>query len=529
MTPFRRPARAARLALPAVAIALWLGPYAGPARAGAATLPLDFVDQQLAQGLNQPVGITEVPDPPVIATRRYLFVEQLTGRVGLVAGGTVTTVGTVAGITTDGGERGLLGIAVDPGWPARPYVYVHCTDGRSGNHVAISRFTVTGDLAYTGTGAVSIVGGTRYDLRADFPDNASNHNGGTLQFGPDARLYVSLGDDATGCPAQDLTQAMGKILRLDTTRLPASGTGPAPYALLTPADNPFVAMGDSVAGLVWTEGLRNPFRFTIDRTTGALVIGDVGQNTWEEVSLATDPGMDMGWPLMEGPVSYTTCALTPPAPLTAPIASYAHPTGQAVVGGPRYRRQGTGVGRFPPEYEGDVFFLDYYSGLMRRLNQSGATWSLESAPGQPTGTEWGNGLGNVSQMLESTDGALVYVRQSQGSAGTGEIRRIVYTGSSNVPPDAGAGVALSPPSPNPARGTVTLSWTQAAPGRATLAVHSPDGRRVRTLLDSTEVGPGGHTLGWDGRDAGGRRLHAGIYFVRLETGGVTRSARLVLL
>ena len=188
----------------------------------------------MASLLDQPVGIAGVPDSPTPASPRVVFVEQRTARVRLVVGGTVFLMGTVPNVVNTGGERGLLGIALDPAWPARPYLYVHYTDNRSANHIAVSRFTVTGDLAFTGTGSLQFDPATRYDLLKNLSDNAGNHNGGTVRFGPDGALYVSLGDDATQCPAQVLTFLGGKVLRLDVTRLPATGTGPPPFAILCP-------------------------------------------------------------------------------------------------------------------------------------------------------------------------------------------------------------------------------------------------------------------------------------------------------
>jgi glucose/arabinose dehydrogenase len=514
--------------LPTLLVAALLLLAAGRAHAGAATLPTGFSDTAMASSLNTPTGLAEIPDPPSAPGRRVLFVEQPTARVALLVGGSVYTVGTVPSVTF-GSERGLLGIAVDPGWPARPYIYVHSTDNRSGNKVSISRFTLTGDLDYSGNGQVVFNAASRYDLRANFPDNASNHNGGTVRFGADGMLYVSLGDDATGCPAQDLTVAAGKILRLDVSQLPPTGTGPAPYGLLAPADNPWIANTDSTAQLVYSVGLRNPFRFNIDPATNALVIGDVGEVSWEEVDLVTAGGMDLGWPIYEAEEAHASCVQTPPAPLTGPIAYYDHPTGYAIIGGPRYRRPSTGSMRLPTEYEGDVFFLDYYSGLMRRVKLTGGTWAPAPAPGQPSASNWGTGLGNVSDMIELSDGTLWYCRQTQGGASTGEIRRIGYTGSASVPPPSQSALALSPPSPNPARGGAVLAWTQPGDARVTLAIYATDGHRVRTLADAERWLAGPHQRTWDGLDEAGRRAPAGVYFVRLEVNGEARGARLTLL
>ena len=111
-------------------------------------------------------------------------------------GGVVTTLGTVPGVRSTDTERGLLGIAVDPNFPSSPYIYIHATDNRFGTLIAISRFTLTGDLADTGTGALAFDPASRYDLIRNLPDLASNHNGGTVRFGTGRTLYVSIGDDA---------------------------------------------------------------------------------------------------------------------------------------------------------------------------------------------------------------------------------------------------------------------------------------------------------------------------------------------
>jgi glucose/arabinose dehydrogenase len=499
------------------------------AHAGAATLPSGFVDELQASGLDLPTGLAELPDAASHTTRRVLFVEQYTARVGLVVGTNVYTVGTVPGISTNDAERGLLGIVVDPGWPARPYIYTQSTDQRSGNHIAISRFTCTGDLSYASTGAFTFNANTRYDLRADFPDNAGNHNGGTLRFGPDGRLYSSLGDDATYCPALDLKVAVGKILRLDVSRLPASGAGPAPYAILTPAGNPWISATDSIPGLVWACGLRNPFRFNVDPSSGMLVIGDVGNSQWEEVDVQGSGGMDFEWPLYEGPVTYTTCSITAPNPMVGPIADYPHPDGEAVVGGPRYRRPGSGSLRFPSEYEGDLFYLDYYGAFMRRLNYNGSSWVPESAPGQPNSTDWGDGFDNVSDVIELSDGTMWYCRQYTTGSQTGEIRRISYPSAASAPPPVTTALDFARPWPNPSRGGVTLAWTQPDAPHVRLAIYGADGRRVRSLLDEASSAAGPHSATWDGLDDRGQEARPGLYFARLEVGGEVRHALLTRL
>src|SRR5207249_382708 len=113
--------------------------------------------------------------------------------------------------------------------------------------------------------------------------SAPNHNGGTLRFGPDQCLYDSMGEDASGCVAQDDSSLRGVIMRLDTSRLPSTPGGPAPLDAITPPNNPQIGAINLKTRLIDAYGLRNPFRFAIDPLDGTLYIGDVGQSTYEEV------------------------------------------------------------------------------------------------------------------------------------------------------------------------------------------------------------------------------------------------------
>lgn len=499
------------------------------AHAGAANLPTDFHDTALASALDSPVGLALIPD---VAGRplRIVFVEQRTARVGLIVGATTFTVGVVPNVTAVDNERGLLGVAVDPDFPAAPYLYVHYCDSRSGNHVAVSRFTLTGDLTDTGTGALQFAAASRYDLKRDLPDNASNHNGGTVRFGPDKRLYVSLGDDATGCPAQNPAVLVGKILRLDVSRLPASGTGPAPFALLTAPGNPYATSTDSSSRLVWEVGLRNPFRFHIDPLTGALLIADVGENTWEEVDYVPAGGANMGWPLLEGPASYTTCTGYTTAGTTPPIYSYNHGTGQVVISAGIYRRPASGAARFPVEYEGNAFFLDYNTGIFRRLRQSAGTWAIAPVvAGQSDPLNFGTGFAQVSDVLQLPDGSLAYVRQAVNFASkTGEVRRIAYTSSVGVTPERPTALAFAAPSPTPTHGEVTLAWSQPEDAVVRLTVLDAAGRAVRELVPNVPCAAGSHSYRWDGIGDSGAPSKPGVYFARLSVPGQNRVVRVVV-
>ena len=138
-------------------------------------------------------------------------------------------------------------------------------------------------------------------MLAALPDGRRSTTAARCASAPTACSTWASATTTIPCLAQDLTKLQGKILRLDVSGLPAGG-GPAPlYAAITPPDNPFVAHADSAARLVWALGLRNPFSFTIDPPTGCLVIGDVGNDAWEEVEVACAGGKNFGWPHYEGP------------------------------------------------------------------------------------------------------------------------------------------------------------------------------------------------------------------------------------
>ena len=447
--------------------------------------------------------------------------------------GVESTVGTVPNVDGGPNERGLLGIAVDPKWPSAPYIYVHQT--RLGSRIAISRFTLTGDLNFTTNGLITFLPSSRFDLLNDLPDNATNHNGGTVRFGPDGNLYVSLGDDAVSCAAQDTSALQGKILRLDVTRLPATGTGPAPKALLIPPGNPFAANPDSSDKLVWALGLRNPFRFHIDPGTGDLFIADVGQDTWEEYDRISGGGADLGWPFREGPDSYSSCPGFSTAGFIEPIGFFDHSEGAAIMSAGVYRVPGAGgPPAFPNGYEGNCFYTDYYTGIMRRLVGSGTTWQAPpEVEGQPSPQNWGEGFDAVSDFLEMPDGSLWYCRQSVNfGSGTGEIRRIRCTDFVGVPESSsskGGELRLAAPRPTPSSNRVTLSWTQPRPGAARLVVFDASGRAVRVIEAGAELEAGSHSRTWDGLDASGQSAPTGLYFARLDAGGEVRNARIALV
>jgi len=491
-------------------------------------MPEHFSDDSICVGLDLPTGMALLPDG------RLLVVEKETARIRLVVKGRFPQsdpMFTVPDVEGDVLEQGLLGIAVDPGWPARPYIYVHYTHSAS-SFLRISRFTVQGDLDFSESGDLWIDPDSRYEVLADIPDNTPFHNGGTLRFGPDEMLYISIGDDRSDCAAQDLTVLSGKILRVDVSGLPDGGGGPPAKSLITPADNPFASHPNENARLVCHQGLRNPFRFAIDPATGDMLIGDVGEEMREEVNVVSAFGQNMQWPIYEGDVpGPMTCAGVDSTNWVDPVYTYGRDDGQAVTAGVIYRAAPGAALAFPAEYEGDVFFSDTYSSWLRRLKRFGDVWlPAAPAPGQPNPTDWGLwwGLTVTTDWLQAPDGSLYYCRLLPG-----EIRRIWYTdpnaGVVSVPASGGPRLEFRAPFPSPSREAVTFEYALPAEGSAALAIYDVSGRMVRTLVDRGRETVGLHRVTWDGRDASGRRATPGVYRARLHVSGRTLERRLVLI
>jgi glucose/arabinose dehydrogenase len=467
--------------------------------ARAATLPTNFSDQLVASGLTAPTSLAFLPDG------RALVTEQGTGRIRMVVGNTVTgALTTVPSLNTSGYERGLLSIAVDPDWPQRPYVYVHYT--QTGNLIRIARFTGVGTL--TGGTSTNLTLTDLHLVLTGVPDNAENHNGGSLRFGPDGMLYVSLGEDASPCNAQSITSLRGCVLRMDVSRLPGGAGGPPSLGEIAPADNPFASNPNAVAKLTYAIGLRNPFRFQIDPATGLLYVADVGEGTWEELA-EVDAGENQGWPCREGPSSFgSSCTPLPNPVYDPPIDSYDHSEGPVIIAAGIVRRA-SGSHGWPAGYEGRVLFGDYYTGWLRMIGNDGSGWERVSAPGQP-GEYWATGLNTPVDFQWGPDGHLWWLSQSAG-----QLRRIVHTGTVAVDPTPASPRLALAAAPNPARGQVELGFDLPSAGRVRIGVYDLSGRRIATLADEWR-GAGRHALRWNGRDGSGRPAQAGVYLVRLE-------------
>lgn len=496
-------------------------------------LPTGFTDQQIAASLAFPVGFDFLPDG------RVLIVEQASARVRMVEGLALSPVDPVITVpeVRSGSERGLLGIAVDPRWPAQPYFYVHSTS--TTGRIRISRFRAAGDLTGTSGAGLTADPASRFELLDDIPDAQFNHNGGTVRFGPDSLLYVSLGEDATPCAAQDTVSLRGVILRLEVRGLP-DGPGAATRSQLVAAGNPLSAHPDSNARLVAASGLRNPFRFQVDPVRRWLIIGDVGQTAFEEIDVLRLPGgsgtaggalgSDFGWPWFEGPAAFSTCSGTG-AGRIGPSYAYDR-TGSnsaSVISGGAYWPKGA-ASDWPAAYHGDVFMSDYYSGVLRRLRASGSALDLAPAvPGQPSAVAWATGFQAVADYRVGPDGSLWYLRQAVNfQNNTGSLRRLLSVGGPPPPVPGPFDYSLRI-SPQPAPGAATISFTPTGESRLTLRVLDISGRTIRTLLEDSDRAAARYDVTWDGRDDAGTRVPSGLYLVRAQAGGLVRTQRLMMI
>lgn len=383
----------------------------------AQVVPTGFVvETLLATGLQVPNDLCFLADGRVL-------IANSAGAVSLYAGGSAVTIGTVPNVES-AGERGLLSVAADPDFAANGFVYVYYSSADDA-FMHLDRFTCVGDRAAPTSTNLSFAAGSRRVVLGTLPDNAGNHNGGSARFGPDGRLYLTVGDDASSCSAQVLTSQRGCLLRLSVSSLPAGGSLTLPsFATLDPGTNPLSSTND-FSRLVIAHGLRNPFRMEIDPWTGSLYIGDVGLDTAEEYSEYVYPAgalplVNFGWPWREGAIAGPGCTGTPPTGLTEPLASVPHTAGwQAVMGGARYRNMGGGSD-FGATYAASAFFLDYATGQLRRLVNVGGWGPAPMVPGQPDNTNWGTGFDQVTSLRLGPDGALWLTQRN----GNGSLKRI---------------------------------------------------------------------------------------------------------
>ncbi|HYF29666.1 MAG TPA: PQQ-dependent sugar dehydrogenase [Chitinophagaceae bacterium] len=356
-------------------------------------------------GLNQPIDIVNAGD----GTNR-LFVVQKEGviRIYSQAYAYIGDLVTVSGISS-GGERGLLSLAFHPDYETNRFFYVYYT-------------TTTGSSPNTTT----FINIARYQTRASNPniaddtsrkvllsiakptgDNFTNHNGGRLQFGSDGMLYFATGDGGSGGDpfnnAQNGNSLLGKMIRLRVNT--GDSAYIAPYYTI-PTDNPYTD-DPSVRDEIFALGLRNPFRWSFDRLTYDMWIGDVGQDAREEINYLAagiPPSANFGWRCYEGSVAYNTAGCGPQNSYIAPVYDYPNPVpgAAAVTGGQVYR------GSLYPALYGYYIAADFYSGNTYKIRPNGGGWWVSS---QTLAT-------GIAAFGEAENGELYAVSLNAGSVST---------------------------------------------------------------------------------------------------------------
>jgi len=361
------------------------------ARAQEQDLGLELVDAVPGVTFARPILATQAPGDP---TR--LFVVQQRGRIRFVrlplaAGPGQTDVheflDLTAAVGQKGNEQGLLGLAFHPGYEQNGRLFVHYTRRSDGA-------TVLAEFARGAGSDAALPASERVLLTRAQP--FSNHNGGMIAFGPDGYLYLGLGDGGSGGDplesGQDLGTWLGKLLRIDVDRTDSG----LEYAI--PADNPFVGVAGALPE-IWAYGLRNPWRFSFDRESGALWLGDVGQNRFEEID-RIERGGNYGWDRKEGDADFEPEAGAPPTPLLPPVHAYGHSEGKSVTGGVVYR------GAAIPGLDGVYLFADYLSGNLWGVPVDGGAVTLLLAAGERI-TSFGEGLDGEVYLCSFSSGGRV--------------------------------------------------------------------------------------------------------------------------
>jgi glucose/arabinose dehydrogenase len=349
---------------------------------GPSPLPGNFTIQliEVASGLSSPLYLTSP------ANDSRLFVVEQAGRIRIIKNGQVLAQPflDIVPRVSSGGERGLLSVAFHPSYAANGFFYVNFTD-LAGN-TRVERFKVSSNPDVGDASSSKLILGVTQPF--------ANHNGGLNLFGPDGMLYIGLGDGGSGGDPQGNGQRtntlLGKILRIDVD----NGD---PYSI--PSGNPF-ANQSGARPEIWAYGLRNPWRFSFDRTAGLLFVADVGQGSLEEIDVVptTRAGVNYGWNIMEGSSCFGSGSCST-AGLEPPVIEYNHSGGAcSVTGGYAYR------GSAIPELAGHYFYSDYCAGFLRSfLYLNGAatdqrTWDV--------GT-----IGSVTSFGEDAAGEMYIVVQ----------------------------------------------------------------------------------------------------------------------
>lgn len=401
--------------LPSLALAQSVLPYESvepqPARGA---IPGDLELVPVVSGLTQPVAIRNAKDGS-----GRLFIVEKTGTIKVLVGSSVLPTPFLTVPVSTQSEQGLLGLAFHPNFKNNRKLYIAYTRAAGGATLGSTPDQLVAEYQVSAGNPNVVDVATRREI-ITIPDRAGNHNGGDLHFGPDGYLYYAMGDGGPQGDPDDVAQnkwrkvintreyyLQGKILRIDidqttanaSTEMCGTATGQtAQYAI--PSDNPYAATSQT-CDEIYHYGLRNPWRFSFDRRTGEMLVGDVGQGTWEEVSYApARTPRNFGWKCFEGNHVNATGGLCNPLPadIVPAVLEYQH---EDVGGGFRCSISGGYRYRGPiAALQGSYIYADYCSGEVWISNTVGTTW---------TTAVWRDHGNNVVGFGEDENGALFLV------------------------------------------------------------------------------------------------------------------------
>jgi glucose/arabinose dehydrogenase len=344
---------------------------AGPATAAAQPLRAQLV----ASGLTHPLEFVQDPSNPAV---QYIVEQE--GRIRVLSNGTLqgTDFLNLTGAIATGGEQGLLGLAFPQNYGVSRRFFVFFTNAAGDLVVARFRRSTGNPLVADASSRLDLMWSTNQRWIAH-PVN-TNHNGGHLAFGPDGYLYVAVGDGGGAGDqsnnAQNLDSLLGKLLRIDVVNVSDADAN----GLAIPPTNPFIGRGRPE---IWDVGLRNPWKFSFDSATGAVVIADVGQGLFEEINYepAGSGGRNYGWSLREGANDFAPTKTPAFLPLDEPVFVYGRDAGQSITGGFVSRGPSLGAG-----FAGRYFFADFITARV---------WSMALTPN-------GSGSAIASDLREHT-------------------------------------------------------------------------------------------------------------------------------
>lgn len=457
--------------------------------------PVQFVNAFPGLSFQEPVFLTHSND----GTDR-IFVVQQNGRIRVFPNDSAaTSASTFLNITNKlswtGGEQGLLGLAFHPQYATNGYFYVNYT-APNPLRTVIARYSVSQtdpNKADSLSEFVILEIGQPYD----------NHNGGMILFGADGYLYVGTGDGGDGGDphnyGQNRSVLLGKILRInvDTT------TATTNYGI--PNDNPFKDNTQGYKEEIWAWGFRNPWRFSEDRVTGRMWVGDVGQGSWEEIDLLKRAG-NFGWRCYEGNSTFNTSGCGPASEYVFPVTVYPN-TGSdcAVTGGYVYR------GQRRPELVGHYIYGDYCSGKVWKFNYTDSTATGDTLLINTSFLISSFGVDQHGELYLCNHGGTIQ-KFARSTVDVHEPRRTLPTET-----------RLEQNHPNPFNPTTAISFQLSAVSFASLKVYDLLGREVATLVNETKQ-PGSYEVTWD---ASG--MASGVYMYRLVTREHTATKRLLYM